>query len=145
MTRRFLTTGVTIPFPETFTRTATQSVLPLAPRPSRKWYYSTVQFAKELRYNPHADSPPRWPQQVAIAQYHRDKWNLRWENYKARIANIKATPAQRSHLSSKSVKMREGLQKAESTLATHIKTERIGLKAYLHSRNVPGTNSSRCD
>ncbi len=37
------------------------------------------------------------------------------------------------------VKMRDGLQKADGTLATHIRTERIGLNAYLHSRNVPGT------
>lgn len=40
--------------------------------------------------------------------------------------------------------MRDGLQKAESTLATHIRTERIDLNAYLHSRNVPGANSPRC-
>ena len=41
--------------------------------------------------------------------------------------------------------MRDGLQKAESTLATHIRTERIGLNAYLHSRTVPGTDSPRCE
>jgi len=61
-----------------------------------------------------------------------------------RVADVNATPAQRSHLSNKTVKMRDGLQKAESTLATHIRTERIGLNAYLHSRNVPGTDSPRC-
>jgi hypothetical protein len=40
-----------------------------------------------------------------------------WKKYKERIADINATPAQRSHLSNKTVKMRDGLQKAESTLA----------------------------
>ena len=82
---------------------------------------------------------------IAIAQYHRSQWKQRWEKYRKRIADVHATPAQRSHLSNKTVKMRNGLQKAESTLATHIRTERIGLNAYLHSRNVPGADSARCD
>ncbi len=81
---------------------------------------------------------------IAITQYHKDQWNQRWEKYRERVADVNATPAQRSHLSNKTVKMRDGLQKAESTLATHIRTERIGLNAYLHSRNVPGTDSPRC-
>ncbi len=44
---------------------------------------------------------------VVIAQYHRDSWNLRWENYKTHVTNIAAISAQRSHLFSKSMKMRE--------------------------------------
>ena len=42
------------------------------------------------------------------------------------------------------VKMRKGLQKAESTLATHIRTKRIGLEAYLHSRKEPEVESPEC-
>jgi len=97
---------------------------------------------RRRRLNPLTPAPTS---ERAIAQFHRSQWDLRWENYKKRIADINATPAQRSHLSKKSVRMRDGLQKAESTLATHIRTERIGLNAYLHSRNVPGANSPRCD
>jgi hypothetical protein len=81
---------------------------------------------------------------AAIALHHRSQWNQRWENYKRCIADTNATSAQRSHLSNKTVKMRDDLQKVESTLATHIRIERIGLNVYLHSRNVPSTDSSRC-
>ncbi len=51
----------------------------------------------------------------------------------------------RLHLSNKTIKMRDDLQKAESILAMHIRIERIDLNTYLHSRNVSGTNSSRCN
>ncbi len=79
----------------------------------------------------------------AIAQFHKSQWNLWWENYKKRIADINAFLAQRSHLFKKSVKMRDDLQKIKSILATHIRIECIELKIYLHLRNVLNANSSR--
>ncbi len=82
---------------------------------------------------------------IAITQYHKDQWNQRWEKYRERVADVNAISAQRSHLSNKMIKMRDDLQKAESTLAMHIRIERIDLNAYLHSRNVSDTDSSRCD
>jgi len=82
---------------------------------------------------------------IAIAQYHKDQWNQRWEKYRERVADINAISAQRLHLSNKTIKMRDDLQKAESILATHIRIERIDLNTYLHSRNVSGTNSLRCN
>ncbi len=82
---------------------------------------------------------------IAITQYHKDQWNQWWEKYRERVADINAISAQRSHLSNKMIKMRDDLQKAESILAMHIKIKRIDLNAYLHSRNVSGTNSSRCN
>ncbi len=81
----------------------------------------------------------------AIAQFHKSQWNLRWENYKKRIADINASFAQRSHLFKKSVKMCDDFQKIESTLATYIKIKRIKLKIYLHLRNMSSMNSSRCN
>ncbi len=82
---------------------------------------------------------------IAITQYHKDQWNQRWEKYRERVADINTISAQRLHLSNKTVKMRDDLQKAESTLAMHIRIERIDLNAYLHSRNVSDMNSLRCD
>ncbi len=81
----------------------------------------------------------------AIAQFHKSQWDLRWENYKKRIADINAFLAQRFHLFKKSVKMRDDLQKVESILTTYIKIKRIKLKIYLHSRNVSSANSLWCD
>ncbi len=82
---------------------------------------------------------------IAITQYHKDQWNQQWEKYRERVADVNAISAQRLHLSNKTIKMRDDLQKAESTLAMHIRIKRIDLNAYLHSRNVLGMNSSRCD
>jgi len=81
----------------------------------------------------------------AIAQFHKSQWNLQWENYKKRIADINASFAQRSHLFKKSVKMRDDLQKIKSILAIHIRIKHIKLNVYLHLRNMLSANSSRCD
>ncbi len=82
---------------------------------------------------------------IAITQYHKDQWNQQWEKYREHVADINVISAQRLHLSNKTIKMRDDLQKAESILAMHIRIKRIDLNAYLHSRNISGTNSSRCD
>ncbi len=81
----------------------------------------------------------------AIAQFHKSQWNLQWENYKKRIANINAFFAQRSHLFKKSVKMRNDFQKIENTLVIHIRIKRIKLKIYLHLKNMLSANSFRCN
>ena len=80
-----------------------------------------------------------------IAQFHKNRWDLWWENYKKRIADINAFLAQRSHLFKKLVKMRDDFQKIKSILATYIKIECIKLKIYLHSRNVLSMNSFQCN
>ncbi len=81
----------------------------------------------------------------AIAQFHKSQWNLWWENYKKRIADIDAFFAQRFHLFKKSIKMRDDFQKIESILTTHIRIERIELKIYLHLKNMSSANSSWCN
>ncbi len=82
---------------------------------------------------------------IAITQYHKDQWNQRWEKYRECVADVNAISAQRLHLSNKMIKMHDDLQKAESTLAMHIRIECIDLNAYLHSRNISDMNSLRCD
>ena len=73
---------------------------------------------------------------IVIAQYHKNQWDQRWKNYRKCIANINVILTQRLHLFNKMMKMRDDFQKAESILATYIKTECIDLNAYLHFRNV---------
>ena len=82
---------------------------------------------------------------IAITQYHKSQWEHRWEKYRRCSADVNVTLAQRLHLLNKTIKMQNDFQKAESSLATHIQTERIDLNAYLHFRNVSGTDNSRCD
>ncbi len=82
---------------------------------------------------------------IAITQYHKDQWNQRWKKYRERVADINAISAQRLHLSNKTIKMHDDLQKAESILAMYIRIERIDLNAYLHFRNVSDMNNLRCN
>ncbi len=82
---------------------------------------------------------------IAIAQYHKDQWNQRWEKYREHVININTISAQRSRLSKKMIKMRDDFQKAKSILAMHIRIERIDLNAYLHSRNISDMNSLWCN
>ncbi len=82
---------------------------------------------------------------IIITQYHKDQWNQWWEKYRECIANINAISAQRLHLSNKMIKMRDDLQKAESTFAMHIRIKRIDLNTYLHSRNISDMNSLQCN
>ncbi len=82
---------------------------------------------------------------IAIVLYHKDQWKQWWEKYKKRIANINAISAQRSHLFNKMIKMRDDLQKIESTFAIYIRIKCIDLNIYLHSRNISSMNSLQCD
>jgi len=45
---------------------------------------------------------------------------------------------QRTPLANKTIKFRAKLYKIKSSLATYIRTEKIGLKIYLYSRKVSG-------
>ncbi len=82
---------------------------------------------------------------IVIAQYHKDQWNQWWKKYRECVANVNVISAQRLHLSNKMIKMHDDFQKAESTLAMHIRIERIDLNVYLHSRNISDMNSLQCD
>ena len=82
---------------------------------------------------------------IAIKQYHKNQWNQRWNKYREHVADVNAISAQRSHLSNKMIKMRDDFQKAESILVMHIRTERINLNTYLHSRNISDMNSLWCN
>ena len=81
----------------------------------------------------------------AIAQFHRNQWNLQWENYKKCIADINVIFAQRFHLFKKSVRMHNDFQKIESKLAIYIKIECIEFNVYLHLKNISRVNSLWCN
>ncbi len=58
---------------------------------------------------------------VTIATCHRNKWKKRWDDY--RNEHIIQTPAQHTLLDGSTRQLRKFMLKAESTLATHIRTE----------------------
>ena len=69
-------------------------------------------------------------------------WNSSWTAYQAQITE--ATPAQEAALSKKRLKIHAGLAKAESALATQLRTGKIGLADFLHRRRVPGVETPAC-
>lgn len=83
-------------------------------------------------------------EEKAIDVYHLDQWEKRWESYQNRNGAASVPPARRHGIGKETVIMRKNLHKAESTMATHIRTECIGLKAYLTDRKVPGYLSAAC-
>ena len=86
---------------------------------------------------PQAQRSPR----KDIDAFHHARWEKRWETYRNKHPRATRTPAQEADLA---LSLRVGLRKAESTLATHIRTEKIGLRAYLFARKVPGFDSAAC-
>jgi hypothetical protein len=74
------------------------------------------------------------------------EWASRWQSYqeKARTDRHALTAAQASHWESKQHHFHKGLLKAESTVATLLRTEHIGMNDYLCQRGVPGYESPLC-
>jgi hypothetical protein len=92
--------------------------------------------------NPHRnqnrkkDEPKTWKE--TIRNHTQKRWNELWSTYIAAIpAGKTKTPAQRATISY-SPKIHEGISKATTSLITQIRTEKIGLNAFLADRRVPG-------
>lgn len=88
--------------------------------------------------NTHTD-----PQQVPPSfkdpkKWLETKWKTRWKDYLANIPLDQRSPAQRLELHKKDLQIHNGLTKAESALATQIRTEKIGFADFLAARKVPG-------
>jgi hypothetical protein len=69
-------------------------------------------------------------------------WREKWKQWQSRQG--KETPAQQSECDKRILRLRAGVSKAESTLSTLIRTEKIGLRDFLYRRRVPGITSSAC-
>ena len=70
------------------------------------------------------------------------QWQTSWETYRSTKPN--PANALTSPLSKARLRIHEGLAKAESSLATQIRTEKIGLAAFLHRQCVPTVTSPAC-
>ena len=77
----------------------------------------------------------------------RAAWRHRWEQYRDRARGLHtiAPVANRAEWDANQYRIHEGLRKAESTVATLLRTEHIGLNDYLHGRRVPDCPTPVCD
>jgi len=76
-------------------------------------------------------------------EYTRKVWATAWNRYAYEVRREKP-PAQETLWTGKVPLLHKGLTKAESAIATQLRTGRIGLKSYLHDRGVPGFDSPSC-
>jgi exonuclease III len=81
-----------------------------------------------------------WEQ--ALKKVARESWDERWTKYLTSLPPER-TPAQ-SATNRNLSKLHEGISKATSSLITQIRTEKIGLNAFLTDRRVPGFTAA-CD
>jgi hypothetical protein len=73
----------------------------------------------------------------------RQKWKQKWEHY--RRTHIDGPPATADLKAEENLKMRSQLPRRETTIATLVRSECIGLKAFLYKRRVPGFDNPACD
>jgi len=77
----------------------------------------------------------------ALEAYYAIKWRKRWLRGKKGRAIAKYRP----YPTEKALKLYEKRVKAVSTALILLRTEKIGLRAFLFSMNVPGYNSPQCE
>lgn len=72
------------------------------------------------------------------------RWEERWKAYQAAIPEGSQEPAVRGPLLGDRTDHHQGLRKAESSLATQLRSGKNGFRAFLLKANVPGIQDSRC-
>ena len=78
-----------------------------------------------------------------IKKYFENQWIYKWKAYQAKHT-LYPTIAQQAPIHRKRLNVHKLLDKAQSSLATQIRTEKIGLANFLYRRKVPGVNSAAC-
>lgn len=71
------------------------------------------------------------------------EWRKRWNKYQSQSRN-QNTPAKQAEWNDSLAAWHKGLTKAQSSLAIQIRTEKIGLRYFLHQRKVPGAINPWC-
>ena len=111
--------------------------LPLSPRPLL-W---EEPIAEQLQSRS-AFQLARAKRSKTISSHVLEQWQSSWEAY--RLTKTTPIAALTTPLSKKRLRIHEGLAKAESSLATQIRTEKIGLADFTHRRRVPVATSPAC-
>ena len=73
-----------------------------------------------------------------------DRWEGRWKGFQQGLPERKTTPAAKGDLLNGRSDHHQGLRKVESSMATQMRTGKIGLNHFLWTRRVPGVTSASC-
>jgi hypothetical protein len=77
-------------------------------------------------------------------EYSESKLFFRISLYLSHIISSLHSPAQTGPVDKKRLKLRDQLKKAESSLTTQIRTEKIDFASFLYRRKVPGIETASC-
>ena len=77
----------------------------------------------------------------AVAMFHRTRWKERWEKGK-KGAHSRALQPQ---LQKQVLGLHKGLRKPQSSLIIQLRTGKVGFRAFLFQRRVPGVDDPNCD
>lgn len=80
---------------------------------------------------------------IATRRYQEYKRRTRWETFQCRT-NRRQQPADSAPCDNKVLRLRTGLSAAEATVATLVRTGKIGLNGFLFDMKVPGVTSPAC-
>ncbi len=80
-----------------------------------------------------------------IRRWAKEKWKERWPRYQEGIPSHVRTAAQRGEAQGTRAGLHAGLFKVESSVGVQLRTEKIGLRAFLYKRRVPGVDSASCE
>jgi len=84
------------------------------------------------------------PTEYSLAAKAREKeqWAKRWEGYRTR--STRRTPAMEEVNGRPILNVRSKLTRRETTIATLVRSECVGFKAFLHRMKVPGFDNPNC-
>ena len=81
------------------------------------------------------------PLQLQMRKEAYRRWQKEWEEEQRGRALQKVAPTP----SNKTLKLHKGLHREESSILTQIRTEKIGLRAFLFDRHISGVDDARCE
>lgn len=104
--------------------------------------------AKSMQQQSYLAGPDRGRKKTAAKRELEETWKARWTKYQQQTSaaanNNKLSVAVCAAWTPK-LRTKENLTRAESTVATLLRTEHIGLNDYLCRRRVPGYSKPDCD
>jgi hypothetical protein len=110
---------------------------------SAKWAQRQIQEARAINAsNRKAGDPPAKAEHLASVSM-VDRWENRWKKYAAQPNHTRCA-ALTEPFSTARTDLHQACTKAESAMVTLLRTERIGLRAFLFKQRVPGTGSPLC-
>jgi hypothetical protein len=104
--------------------------------------------AKSMQQQPDLAGLERGPSKMAAKKELEETWKARWTKYQQKMrgaANDNKLSAAVRTTWTRGLRTKENLTRAESTVATLLRTEHIGLNDYLCRRRVPGYLEPDCD